>query len=153
VLINKRLSDKIFQVVPFKFPPRLNGEVYANFRNDELPDLLDDVPLQFLAHLWFQHDGASVHYRRYPDSWIGRGGPIHWPARSPDLTPLDYFLWGHVKNYVYREPVNSLEQLDDRLHEALATITPQVIQGAQASLIRRARLCIQIGGGHFEQLL
>jgi hypothetical protein len=30
-----------------------------------------------------------------------------------------------MKNYVYREPVNSLEQLDDRLHEALATITPQ----------------------------
>jgi hypothetical protein len=55
-----------------------------------------------------------------------------------------------MKNYVYREPVNSLEQLDDRLHEALATITPQMIQGAQASLIRRTRLCIQIGGGHFE---
>jgi hypothetical protein len=78
--------------------------------------------------------------RRYPDSWIR-------------LTPLDYFLWGYMKNYVYRELVNSLEQLDDRLHEALATITPQMIQGAQASLIRRARLCIQIGGGHFEHLL
>jgi hypothetical protein len=55
VLINKRLlSDKIstveFQVGPFEFPPRLNGKVYANFVNDELPDLLDDVPLQFLAH-------------------------------------------------------------------------------------------------------
>jgi hypothetical protein len=83
------------------------------------------VPLQLLAHPWFQHDGAPVHYttqaqqvpdRRYPDSWIGRGGPINWPARSPDLTPLDYFLWGYMKNYVYREPVNSLEQLDDRLH-------------------------------------
>jgi hypothetical protein len=57
VLINKRLSDKIstveFQVGPFEFPPRLNGEVYANFLNDELSDLLDDVPLQFLAHPCF----------------------------------------------------------------------------------------------------
>jgi hypothetical protein len=47
VLIHKRLLDKIstveFQVGPFEFPPRLNGEVYANFLNDELPDLLDDV--------------------------------------------------------------------------------------------------------------
>jgi hypothetical protein len=58
-----------------------------------------------------------------------------------------------MKNYVYRKPVNSLEQLDDRLHDSLATITPQMIQDAQANLIRRARLCIQIGGGHFEQLL
>jgi hypothetical protein len=101
VLINKQLSDKIstveFQVGPFEFPPRLNGEVYANFLN-ELPDLLDNVPL----HYW-HIPGAPVHYttqaqqvpdRRYPDSWIGRGGPINWPARSPDLTPLDYFLSG-----------------------------------------------------------
>jgi hypothetical protein len=58
-----------------------------------------------------------------------------------------------MKNYVYRKPVNSSEQLDDRLHDSLATITLQMIQDAQASLIRRARLCIQIGGGHFEQLL
>ena len=25
----------------------------------------------------------------------------YWPARSPDLTPLDYFLWGYVKEMVY----------------------------------------------------
>jgi hypothetical protein len=62
-----------------------------------------------LAHSWFQYDGAPVQAQqvldgRYPDSWIERGGPINWPAISPDFTPLDYFLWGHMKNYVYREP-------------------------------------------------
>ncbi|PNF27274.1 hypothetical protein B7P43_G05160, partial [Cryptotermes secundus] len=31
---------------------------------------------------------------------IGRGGPVTWSPRSPDLTPLDYFLWGYVKNSV-----------------------------------------------------
>ncbi|EZA51396.1 hypothetical protein X777_09665, partial [Ooceraea biroi] len=39
----------------------------------------------------------------FPDRWIGRGGRISWPARSPDLTPLDLFLWGHLKNEVYRD--------------------------------------------------
>ncbi|EZA62612.1 hypothetical protein X777_10243, partial [Ooceraea biroi] len=39
----------------------------------------------------------------FPDRWIGRGGRISWPARSPDLTPLDFFLWGHLKNEVYRD--------------------------------------------------
>ncbi|EZA48500.1 hypothetical protein X777_12995, partial [Ooceraea biroi] len=37
----------------------------------------------------------------FPDRWIGRGGRISWPARSPDLTPLDFFLWGHLKNEVF----------------------------------------------------
>jgi hypothetical protein len=33
--------------------------------------------------------------------WIGTGRPIAWPPRSPDLTPLDYFFCGYVKNIVY----------------------------------------------------
>ncbi|EZA48610.1 hypothetical protein X777_13623, partial [Ooceraea biroi] len=37
----------------------------------------------------------------FPDRWTGRGGRISWPARSPDLTPLDLFLWGHLKNEVF----------------------------------------------------
>jgi hypothetical protein len=86
---------------------------------------------------YYRRQAQQVLDGRYPDSWIGRGEPLNWPARSPDLTPLDYFLWGHMQNYVYRELVNSLEQLDDRLHEALGTITPQMIQGVHTSLIRR----------------
>ena len=29
----------------------------------------------------------------FPDTWIGRRGAIEYPARSPDLTPMDFFLW------------------------------------------------------------
>jgi hypothetical protein len=35
-----------------------------------------------------------------PDGWIGRGTPISWPPRSPDLTPLYFFLCGYGKNLV-----------------------------------------------------
>jgi len=30
----------------------------------------------------------------YNDYWIGQGGPMAWPPRSPDLIPMDFFLWG-----------------------------------------------------------
>ena len=49
----------------------------------------------------FQQDGASPHrsirVRAYLDRkcnnyWIGRQGPVGWPARSPELTPCDFFL-------------------------------------------------------------
>jgi hypothetical protein len=30
--------------------------------------------------------------QRYGNYWIGRRGPVPWPLRSPDLTPLDLFL-------------------------------------------------------------
>lgn len=49
----------------------------------------------------FMLDGAPPHYGKkvrellettFPNRWIGRGGPIGWPARSPDLTWLDFFV-------------------------------------------------------------
>ncbi|KZC07320.1 hypothetical protein WN55_07731 [Dufourea novaeangliae] len=59
--------------------------------------------------MWLQHDGCPARYARrvrdalnefYPNKWIGRGGLVSWPPRSPDLTPLDIFLWGALKNAV-----------------------------------------------------
>lgn len=89
----------------------------------------------------------------FPGRWIGRGGPISWSARSPDLTPLDYFLWGHIKEYVYKEEINTREELEGKIIEAIATITQEMITKTTNSLLRRAQLCIECNGGHFEHLL
>ena len=37
---------------------------------------------------------------KYPEllkPWIGRRGPTEYPARSPDLTPMDFFFVGILK--------------------------------------------------------
>ena len=34
---------------------------------------------------------------------------------SPDLTPLDFFLWGHMKTLVYETPVESEMDLIARI--------------------------------------
>ena len=34
---------------------------------------------------------------------ISRRTPIPWPARSPDLTPLDFVLCGYLKDRVYEK--------------------------------------------------
>ncbi|GFU44592.1 hypothetical protein TNCV_1506961 [Trichonephila clavipes] len=42
------------------------------------------------------------------DRLISRFGPVNWPPRSCDLTPLDYFLWGYVKSaLVYADKATS----------------------------------------------
>ncbi|EZA55465.1 hypothetical protein X777_04746, partial [Ooceraea biroi] len=77
------------------------GAIYRQFLENELPVLLANVPLRVRTQLIFQHDGAPVHFcrevrdtlnARYPDRWMGCGGPIIWPARSPDLNVLDFFV-------------------------------------------------------------
>jgi hypothetical protein len=42
---------------------------------------------------------------------MGRGGPVNWPARSPDLNLLDFWLWGHLKPLVYSDTIYDLEVL------------------------------------------
>lgn len=95
-----------FLIGPVFLPERLTDEVYRNFLEPTLPQFLDDVPLDTRYAMWFMHDGAPAHFSMlarefltvtYGDRWIGRGGPHLWPARSPDLNPLDFFLWGHLK--------------------------------------------------------
>ncbi|KAJ4430533.1 hypothetical protein ANN_19121 [Periplaneta americana] len=89
-----------------------------------IPHVLEDTPLINRQHIHFLQDGAPAHFsrtarryldRRLPDRWIGRGGPIAWPPRSPDLNPLDFYLWGHLKSLVYSSPVPDLESLRNRI--------------------------------------
>ena len=44
----------------------------------------------------------------FPGRWVGRGGPIPWPARSPDLNPLHYFYGNTYLNaLVFETPVET----------------------------------------------
>jgi hypothetical protein len=52
----------------------------------------------------FQQDVALPHFheevtdflnRKFPEKWIGWGGPVTWPPRSPDLTPLIFSFGVH----------------------------------------------------------
>lgn len=129
---------------------------------NELPVLLEDIPLQVRADIIFQQDGAPAHFSRrareflnahYPDRWIGRGGPINWPARSPDLNVLDYFLWGHLKDLVEHRRDGTEAEMREAIFAAFNTIVPEMVYRATRDIVRRAELCIQERGRHFEQFL
>jgi len=91
----------------------------------------------------------------FPNRWLGRGGPVAWPPKSPGLTPLDYYLWGHMKTLVYETKVESRAALRDCIFAAAEHISnhPDNVDSATQSLLMRAEKCIATGGGHFEQLL
>jgi hypothetical protein len=47
----------------------------------------------------------------FPGKWIGRNGPVAWPPRSPDLNPIDFYVWCPVKNEVHSTPVTTVDEL------------------------------------------
>ena len=91
--------------------------------------LLEEVPLAKRMCMVFQHDGAPAHYSflvthdlnlTFPERWIGHGSNIQWPPRSPDLIP--FCLWGWMKSEVYREKVNTRDELAARIVNSAALI-------------------------------
>lgn len=153
------IKDKI---IVFIFEETLNGERYLEFLSNDLGSLLDEVPLEIRTCMWLQHDGCPAHYalnvREYLDShfhnkWIGRGSLFPWPPRSPDLTPLDFYLWGRLKEIVYHNRPTTRDDMILRIRNAIASITTAEIKNAVYGIKRRLQSCIYNDGGHFEHSL
>lgn len=114
--------------------------------------------------MWFLHDGAPPHVSRvvrehldqaFPHRWIGRRGPVNWPPRSPDLNPVDFYVWGDMKNKVYCTEVPSVDDLRERIFQAAEDIrnNREVLARVRRNWLRRSEACILSQGSHFEHLL
>lgn len=151
-------------VGPFNLPRRLDGISYLNFLRNNLGEILENETLETRQNLWFQYDGAPAHYylqvrqhlnAEFSDRLIGRQGTILWPPRSPDLTPLDFFLWGYYKELVFSTDCPSEDELRQRITLATNIISnnEQSFRSLKRNFIRRCRICIREEGRHFEHLL
>lgn len=151
---------------PLFIDGNLNGDKYLDMlQNDVTPLIIQavrDDPNLLDNEIVFQQDGAPAHYavqvreflnHRFRDHWIGRRGPTEWPARSPDLTPLDFFLWGHLKNKVYATQPTSLDDLRRKIVSECRRITPEILQNVRSAFELRLYHCVGVNGGHFEHLI
>lgn len=103
---------------PVFIEQNLTGEVYEPFLRNQLHVLLNDVLLDIIRRLWSMYDGVPPHFGKiamdfldkwYQKKWIGCG-PTTWPHRSPNLNPNDYYLWGHLKAFMYSIPYDSVTE-------------------------------------------
>ncbi|GBL93010.1 hypothetical protein AVEN_54646-1 [Araneus ventricosus] len=71
---------------------------------------------------------------------IGYGGCVEWPPRSPDLNPLDIFLWGYIKQRVYAIHPPTLQELRNRITDARASLSPAMLYNVQREVQSRAQM-------------
>lgn len=111
---------------------------------------------------WFQQDGATAHTARitiemlrncFPEKFISRFGDMAWPARSPDLSPCDYFLWGYLKSKVYGNEPQDLAQLKRNIRTEIRNISPDLCRRVFANLRFRLEECIQYDGHHLDNII
>ena len=84
----------------------MDGIVYHDLLEQYVFPQIETFEQEIVNKVIFMQDGAPAHFscfvtdvlnERFPDAWIGRGGPIPWPPRRPDLSLLDFFLWGTLR--------------------------------------------------------
>jgi hypothetical protein len=108
---------------------------------------------------WLQQDGATSHTANsttemlkqfFDDRIISKN---LWPLRSPDLTPPDYFLWGYLKQAVYSNRPQTIENLKQNIEVAISNISQETLKKVMRNMVTRVNTCYAENGGHFQNLL
>ena len=108
--------------------------------------------------IWFQQDSSG----REPDvvarafwypfdlhHFFDRGS--HSVAcQLPDLTPLDYFLWDHIKSRVYQSAPRTIQDVKSEVRRQIRQVKSSTCRSVLKNLKKRASLCLERNGGYFE---
>lgn len=136
-------------VGPYFFDSPVNAQAYLR--------VLEEIVWPYARHrrLTFQQDGAAAHYslvvrnwldQNFHNKWIGRRGPLEWPARSPDLAPNDFFLWGYLKEHVYASHPATIPQLRNKIKQCCAELPIDLCAKVCQSVTQRFQTCLELGG-------
>ena len=71
-----------------------------------------------------------------------------------DLSPLDFYLWEHLKSLLYSDPNENEETVHQSIFDAFQTIRNRLggfLNGA--SVYKTVHSCVYSSGGHSEHLL
>lgn len=139
----------------------VNSERYRamleNFLEPELQNFAG-----FNQNTWFQQDGATAHtanlsmqvvQRMFPEKVISKNGDINWPPRSPDLTVMDFFLWGFLKAKVYTEIPANLNQLKQRIRDEIRAIPQELCVRVFAHFRECLAETVRVGGQHLDGII
>ena len=111
--------------------------------------------------VYFRKDGATCHRcgktigllsEKFPGRVISRNGDYNWPPRSYDLTTLDFFLWGNVKDKVYADASQSIQDHKEKIRVVIDEIEPQMRENLMDNFIKRAWSCKRSRGDHTEKI-
>lgn len=139
----------------------VNTERYIAMLQNFFSPALQDFD-GFNQQSWFQQDGATCHTSNdslsavreiFGQKVISKRGAINWPPRSPDLSPLDFFLWGYLKSKVFNSNPVSLEELKENIREEMQNISRNTCEAVIENFRSRLQHCQNSQGSHMDDVI
>ena len=155
LFIEINFTQKLHFLVSFNL---VGTELYTSQQTGDVKE----VSLSELGNekeVWFQQDGATAHTAHqsmsvlremFPSRLVSLRGDIGWPARSPDLAPCDFFLWGYLKDRVFRIRPKTIEDLKAAICEEISNIPKEMTAKVMSAFWDRLRQCVASGGRHLD---
>ena len=84
---------------------------------------------------------------------ISRFGDIAWSARPPDLTVPDLFLWGFLKDRVFRRRIMTIQELRQAIVDKVVTIDKDLRRRVYGNFQTRLQQCIDVNRGYLPDVI
>lgn len=151
---------------PYFFDSTVTGNAYNQMLEREILPTLSSK--NQVGGYWWQQNGATAHRTRdvkntvrgyFQDRIIGLGfetedgREITWPPYSPDLNPCDFFLWGAMKDHIFRQAPKTLNQIKNLIKNYAESLTQETVERVMDNFVERLRLVDQMDGNHFENII
>lgn len=143
----------------------LTAERYLELLHYVIPEVKESFGDRF-EECWWQQDGAFCHSSEIPMRFLRKtfGHRLvaksrnpkkqHlntiWPPYSPDLSPLDFFVWSAVRNELAKNRPNMRNELENHLERVIIGIDRMHIYKSLDDFGVRIEALIDNGGKHFE---
>ena len=139
---------------------KINSERYVTMLGGFVEPQLRRLGIDPTA-LHFQQDGATAHTARNSmavvremfGTVISRFGDIARPARSPELTVPDFFLWGFQKDRVFPRRIMAIQELKQAIVDEVAAIDKDLQRRVRGNFQTRLQQCVDINGGHLPDVI
>ena len=139
----------------------INAERYRDVVRSFHNDLRGILSHRQLRQAWYQQDGAPPHTAHgtirylkelFPGRLIALKSDVEWAPHSPDLNPLDFWLWGAAKDEVYKARPRTLEALKRQVTEYVQQVPLATCRKVGDNFKVRVAACRRRRGGHIEHI-
>ena len=69
------------------------------------------------------------------------------------IPPLDYYLWGVVKDKCYADKSETIDALKDNIREAIGEIQRHTTDNVLKNWTDRVGYCVASRGSHFNEII